>query len=745
LKQVIARGGDVTVAEVPQPVCGVNDVLVRTAFSVISTGTETWAIDSTNPLSASDLVSSSSMIEKATRLSRDVLQKEGAAGLLDYAKAVRNPEIPLGYSSAGVVMEVGRNVKDVLVGDKMACAGEGKACHAEVVSVPRNLAAKVPEGLSMKDAAFSTIGAIAIHAVRTASVQIGETVGVIGAGLVGNLVAQLAKAAGCKVVCLDLREDRLALVKELGGADLTLRVSDPAIFAHVLHFTRGRGLDHVMVCAATSNSDPLNLAARIARNRGRVVVVGRVGMDIERKDFFQKELTLLMSRSLGPGRYDPIYEDQGVDYPLEYVRWTLNRNMESFMDTVADGKVVVDKLVGGEFQLASATDAYASLTTQSKTAVLLSYERAASEATTKKKAVDDEVASSQRAKQRKTERPHPYTLTPITGRINVALVGPGNFAKETLIPVLRAADKDFNLRWVVSSNPLNATKVAKRYRFEKSTCDYDDVLTDPEMNLVVIASPNNLHFPMLRDAMSAGKLALVEKPLCVTRDEFEEVKRLHSQTGMPVIVGFNRRYAPLVLKMKEAMKGLDGPFFITYRVNAGFVAASRWSQDPSVGGGRIIHECCHFFDLFNFLLLPPPSPGQPSSPGPEIMVQSAGINGSTTVSRDNIAIALKYPGGSLANLVYVATGSKDMDRERIEVFAQGTSMVIDDFRELNVYGEKPETVRLSKPEKGHANEFAELVKLLRGTPSSIISTEEVYSATELTLRVDEAARNALVA
>jgi predicted dehydrogenase len=319
---------------------------------------------------------------------------------------------------------------------------------------------------------------------------------------------------------------------------------------------------------------------------------------------------------------------------------------------------------------------------------------------------------------------------PVVGKINAAVVGPGNFAKEILIPLMRASP-DYNLRWVVSSNPTHATRVAERYRFEKSTCEYDDALKDPQTNLVVITAPNNLHYPMLAAAMRASKTALVEKPLCITRGEFEEIKKLHGELNQPVIVGFNRRYAPLVLKIKEKMKKIDGPFVIDYRVNAGFVLASRWSQDPSVGGGRIIHECCHFFDLFNFLL---------GRDDPEIVVRSAGINGSSSVARDNLSITLDYPDGSMATLLYVAMGSKDMDRERMEVFAQGNSFVLDDFKELRVYGAQPETVTLGRPDKGHSTEFAELAKFLHGSSSSIITSEEVFSATELTFRVDEAAR-----
>jgi predicted dehydrogenase/threonine dehydrogenase-like Zn-dependent dehydrogenase len=710
MKQVVARAGRVEVIDVPRPVCPENGVLVRTEYSVISTGTESWAIGSTEPIGTSKVVKSSALVSKAYRLSKDVLRQEGVAGVRDYVEAVRHPELPLGYSSSGVVLEIGRNVTDLVAGERVACAGEGKASHSEYAVVPRKLVAKVPQNLSMKDAAFSTVGAIALHAVRTAGLQIGESVGVMGAGLVGNLVAQIAKASGCKVACFDLRDDRLELARKL-GVDLVLRSDDSMLSSHVLSITGGVGLDHVFVCASSSSSDPINVAAGLARSRGQVIVVGRVGMEVERKEFYQKELRMLMTRSLGPGRYDPVYEEKGVDYPIEYVRWTLNRNMEAFMDIVKSGTVKVESLVGGEYPLASAAEAYESLDSKSKMTVLLRYDR-------------PEANPTQPVKQRES------SIRPKSGKINIALVGPGAFAKETMIPLLRSSP-NFNLRWLVSSSPIHAKQLERRYRFDQSTCDYEEVLSDKDLDLLVITSPNNLHFSMLSSAMRAGKLALVEKPLCITREEFEELKEIQVKSGLPIIVGFNRRYSPLVLEMKKRMVAMDGPFVINYRVNAGFVPPSRWSQDPNLGGGRIIHECCHFFDLFNFLLSPKE---------PRISVEVAGISGSNSVARDNVSVTLRYPNGSLATLLYVAMGSKALDRERIEVHAEKNSMVLDDFKEISFYGTTRDSIKLPRADKGHREELEQVARLVRGKQSSVITTEEVFRTNELTFKVDEASR-----
>ena len=723
MKQVIAVAGRVEVSEVPRPKCDDNGILVETAFSVISTGTETWTIDSTEPLSPTAIVKDSSKLSKAVDLSRKVIREEGVQGFSDYFNSVRHPEFPIGYSSAGTVIEVGRRVSDISVGDRVACGGEGKAVHAEIASVPRNLVAKVPDGVETCEAAFSTIGAIAVHAFRQSKAQIGENVAVIGAGLVGNLVSQIAHAAGCRVVTLDLKEERLALAREL-GADMALRSDDQNLLLHLSHFTRGRWFDTVLVCAATTSSEPINLASKILRGRGRLVVVGRVGMDLERKDFYQKELELAMSRSLGPGRYDPVYEEKGVDYPVEYVRWTLNRNMESFLGLVETKRVNVASLVGGEFPMDRAPDAYSFLQAQPKVAVVLTYPNASAQ-----KSASQQTAATSFAAGTVTFPK--YLSKPTKGRINTALVGPGNFAKEILIPILRR-NQDFNLKWVVSSNPVHAKQIAGRYHFEKATCDYADVLADPETTLVVIAAPNNLHYSMTMDAIRAGKAVFVEKPLCLTSSELDDIERAQKESGVPVFVGFNRRYAPQILKIKEAMKKIDGPYLVTFRANVGFIPTTRWVQDPEIGGGRIIAECCHFFDLFNFLF----SEAKPIS----VKVSSAEVNGSSSVALDNVTVTLKYPDGSVATLVYVALGSKEMDRERLELFGQGVSIVLEDFKRLTIFGPQSLRENLPRQDKGWAAEFRELSKFLKGEKSSMISFEESRDASKLTIRVNDEVR-----
>jgi predicted dehydrogenase/threonine dehydrogenase-like Zn-dependent dehydrogenase len=705
MKQVIAEAGKVKVVDVPVPQCKDAEVLVRAEYSLISTGTETWTLDSTKPIGAGDLVGNSSRLRKAANLAADVVRKEGVRGLADYVKTVRNPEVALGYSLSGTVVKIGKKVTDISVGERVACAGEGFASHAEYVAVPRNLVAKVPEGVSMKDAAFTTLGAIAIHGFRRSSASIGESVAVIGVGLVGSLVVQVCRNAGCRVVALDFRRDRLELALKM-GASIGLTIGDPDLMFHLSYFTKGRGVDSVIVCASSQSNDPVNLASKLARDRAKVTIVGRVGMDFDRKDYYQKELDVSMSRSLGPGRYDSRYEEQGVDYPAGYVRWTLNRNMESFLQMLADKRIVVDELVGEEFEVERAVEAYEALERTQKVALVLRYPNGEAQGLT---------TGIREVYKSRSE-----------GSFGVALVGPGNYAKDVLLPLLRK-NKRFSLRWVVASDPLHGRQIAKRYHFFGFATDLGEPLADPETDLVLISAPNYLHAQMVMECARAGKAVFVEKPLCINPDELAEIVRVQSETGARIAVGFNRRYAPLVLKLKQKLAGLDGPFLINYRANTDLVPATRWTQDPALGGGRVIHEACHFFDLFNFII---------GSRRPRVSVTSTDINSSTTVARDNFVATLKYPEGSVASLTYSALGTRSMDRERMEVFAGGHAFVIEDFRRLYTYGPAKEENKLNGQDKGHARELDEVLNMLASKPSSLITFEEAVDAMKTTFEVD---------
>ncbi|HZW84616.1 MAG TPA: bi-domain-containing oxidoreductase, partial [Nitrososphaerales archaeon] len=591
-----------------------------------------------------------------------------------------------------------------------ACAGEGKAIHAEYVAVPRNLVARVPPGVTLEEASFGTIGAIALHGFRQSGAKIGESVCVIGVGLVGNVVSQIAKAAGCKVIAIDQRSDRLSLAKASGITN-AFSSDDPRLTEHISALTDGAGADKVIICAATGSSDPVNQASRLTRDRGRVTIVGRIGMDLERKDYYQKELEVSMSRSLGPGRYDPVYEEDGVDYPIGYVRWTLNRNMGGFLGLVAEGSVDIMKVVGARFPVTEAPKAYGSLKNGEVVAVLLEY-------------VDS-------PKGQMSERTESLGFKPRQGRVEIALVGPGNFAKEVLIPSLRG-DPSYDLRWLVSSNPLHAKQLGERYRFQKCSTSFEEPLADPEVKAVFISTPNNLHFPMVVKAARAGKVVFVEKPLCLSGLELNEIQKVQTETGARIVVGFNRRYAPLAKLMKKGLDSLDGPMLINYRVNADFIPRTRWVQDPQVGGGRVIAECCHFVDFFNFLT---------GLKDPQVGVTCVGVNGTSTVARDNIVATLKYGDGSVANLTYSALGNRELNRERVEAFKQGTAFVLDDFKSLHVLEPgRPHEHGSAHQDKGHKAELVEIAKMMRGEPNEVVSFEDVISTTLTTLEMDRLTR-----
>jgi predicted dehydrogenase/threonine dehydrogenase-like Zn-dependent dehydrogenase len=710
MKLVVAEAGEVKVLEVPRPVCGPGDVLVKTAYSVISTGTESWSIDSTEPISPRDLAGDTPRLQKALRLANEVREKEGVRGLVDYVKTVRRPRVTLGYSLTGEVIEVGKRVTDISIGENVACVGEGKASHAEFAAVPRNLVTKIPAEVDMQSAAFVALGAIAIHALRQSQAQVGDSVVVIGAGLVGNLVVQACKAAGCRVAAIDAQPQRLDLAK-LSGADLVALNTDEKLLDHIQHFTRGRGADVVFICASTASSDPVNTASAVARDRGLVLIVGRVGMDFDRKLYYQKELNIRMSRSLGPGRYDPAYEEKGVDYPLGYVRWTLNRNMESFLDLLGQGSIKVQGLVEGVVPVEEASRAYERVKSGNKVAILLQYG-------------GGKVPTSSATSV-------PLLVRPADGKVGVALIGPGGFAKETLLPLLRT-EKDFDLRWVISSNPTHALDAAQRYHVQNCGTDLDDALRDLAVGLVVISTPNNLHYEMATRAAKAGKVAFVEKPLCTKEEDLRDFER-SKETGSRIIVGFNRRYSSYALELKSTMGRLNGPFLINYRVNSDLAPLSRWSEDPEVGGGRVIHECCHFFDLFNFLL---------GSRATSASVIPTEVSGSTSVSVDNFVATLKYADGSVASLTYSSLGNKNAERERIEVFGQGTVMVLDDFKCLTTYNRAGQRNTFEHgPDKGHRSEFLELAKLLKGRPHSLVSFDEIVAAMRDTFMVDTQLRS----
>lgn len=708
MKQVLVKKGHVIVEDVPVPICGDNEVLVANAYSVISAGTELSTI---KRFSLPNLLMDSALIKKALVYAKE----RGAKEAMSTAKEFRDALMPLGYSSAGIVIAIGKNISDIDVGDKVACAGAGKANHTEVVAVPRNLVTKIPEEVSFEEAAFTTLGAIAMHGIRRAGRQFGETIVVLGAGLIGQLAIQIAKAAGYKVIAADKDPKRAELSKRM-GADIGLVVGKDDLAKEVLYHTDGVGADAVVIYAATASNEPVNQSMKIARKKGRIVVVGDVGLNIDRAPFYEKELDLLISRSYGPGRYDPLYEEKGIDYPIDYVRWTENRNMRAFLELLGEKKMDMGPLLEAVriFPIEEAEKAYELLASdrEKPLSVLLKYDY--SRYYTPKGEV-------------KLQRSFPISPRAVEGKINVAVIGAGNFARNILLPLLSRIP-EYNLKAIVTATAANAKQVASKYKAEYCTTDYKEVLKDDDIDLVMITTRHNLHYPMIIDAAKAGKAIYVEKPMCLTEEELNEIIKVISETKIPLIVGFNRRYAPLAVKAKQLLKQKHRPYLINYRVNAGFVPKDHWIQDPKVGGGRIIGECCHFFDLFNYFV---------EAEVESISVKSIPVNDTTVAAQDNSVAVLKWTDGSLTTLTYTALGHPDLPKERIEIFANGGGMTIDDFVELKLYGFKEKGIKLKRQDKGHRNQLMELARFLKEGKSNIIPFEESVKAMRITFEVEK--------
>src|SRR6267154_5412451 len=590
MKQLLQQvsGGEIEVVDVPAPKLLAGCVLVRTAASLVSVGTER----------ASSEFARKNLLQKARMrpdLVREVWNKVRRDGVVSTMSAVRSrmdqPSAP-GYSSAGTVIAVGEGVTDIRPGDRVACAGAGHAVHAEFACIPRLLLARIPPDskVSFDHAAATTVGAVALHGVRTADVKLGDIVGVIGLGLLGQLTVQILKAAGCRVVGMDLARSRVDLALRL-GADTASDSSTGFVDACVQH-SRGRGLDAVLIAAQTTSSHPVNLAAEAARDRAVIVAVGAVGMELERRPYYEKELDFRISRSYGPGRYDAAFEQKGVDYPIGYVRWTETRNMEAFLELLADRKIDVDALITHHFPIEQAQSAYELITGKSEQSflgVLITY--------------PDFVEATRFVPVALQERSNALAAESVS--IGLGLLGAGNFATSTLLPAIKHVGGS-TLIAVCAANGSHSHHTAKKFGFKYSATDEESLIHDPSINTIVISTRHHLHARQVIAALKAGKHVFCEKPLCLNEDELRNIVRVYEEQqsgGKPLLmVGFNRRFAPLAVRLKRFLHGINEPLALHYRVNAGFIPPDHWLNDPEQGGGRIIGDVCHFVDFLSFLV-----------------------------------------------------------------------------------------------------------------------------------------------
>jgi predicted dehydrogenase/threonine dehydrogenase-like Zn-dependent dehydrogenase len=712
--------GKATVVDVPTPQAHAGEILVHVGASLVSAGTERMVVEFAEKnvlkkaLARPDLVQQ--VIDKASR--------EGIVSTLSSVRRRLDTDMALGYSNAGAVMEVGEGVSEFKVGDRVACAGGGFAAHAEFVRIPRNLAARIPPPTSSRseiefeEAAFTTVGAIGLQGLRLAKPQLGETVVVIGLGLIGLLVVQLARAAGCTVVGMDIDERRCQLAQEL-GCSIASTTADQ-MRSVVAAVTGGKGADNVLITASTKSNEPVILAGDIARDCGRVVVVGAVGLEIPRKTYYEKELFFCVSRSYGPGRYDPAYEQFGRDYPIGYVRWTENRNMQAFLQLLAEGRVDVKKLITHRFDIQQADQAYELITAKTHepfTGIVIRYPTATNTA------------------RRIELTPSNEAHTVATGKVTLGMLGAGNFVTAVLLPVVKNTG-NVELVGIASASGASARAAGGRYRFSYCSSDYQEILQDPRINTVVIATRHNLHAAQVIAALEAGKHVFCEKPLCLSEHELQEIsdtyQRTRAHSSRPLLmVGYNRRFAPFATQMRDFLIHTGEPLMMQYRINAGFLPPTHWTQRPEEGGGRVLGEVCHFIDFFVWLS------------GRRITSVDASVlpNGGK-YRDDNLTATLEFEDGSIGTVTYVANGDKSFPKERIEVFGGGSVATLDDFRVLTTTraGRRKTFRSRLRPDKGHAEEWQVYTKAISSGDRAPISFEELVNVSQACFRLLDSVR-----
>ncbi|MFQ5495274.1 MAG: bi-domain-containing oxidoreductase [Phycisphaerae bacterium] len=710
MRQVVQnyRSGELSVEDVPVPVCKPGGVVVRVAYSLVSAGTERMKVSQARM----NLVQ---MARARPDKVRQVAESVRQVGLKETVAKVRermDTLTPLGYSLSGTVVEVGPGLDEFTVGDRVACAGEAVACHAEFVAVPRNLCAAVPDGVEMPDAAFATVGAIAMNGVRQAGVTIGDSVLVIGLGLVGLLAVQILKAAGCRVIGVDLDPARLDLARRC-GAEQALARDDAALEDSIQQATDGLGVDVAYVAASTKSADPMELSGRVVRDRGKVVIVGMVPVEADWQTYYGKELSVIMSRSYGPGRYDPNFERTGIDYPVGYVRWTLRRNLSAFLSLIESGQVTPTAMKPETFDIGSAPQAYKQLhESPGKHAVgiLFRYpldadiERTTGTGTADTGGPNGRAGSNGRAAHARSTN----------ATIGVGLIGAGNFTTATLIPAIKCLP-NVNRRAICSAGGLSARSAARRHGFAYAASDYRELLDDRTIDAVVIGTHHDTHARFAAEAARAGKHVFVEKPLALTPDQLDEVIAAQAETGRIIMPGFNRRFSPLAVAVRDFFAQRSSPIEIVCRVNAGTLKADSWYQDAEEGGWRIISEGCHFVDLIQFLC------------GCPVVRTSAEMIGGHIPGRqnDNCTAMLKMADGSLGVLVYVANGDPRFEKERIEVFGQGRVGVIKNWHRARLMG-GGRTKVIKGADKGHRAEMAAFTRAVAcGEPSPLPFAEAV--------------------
>jgi len=687
------KNGSILIDDIPVPKVSMNSLLIKTSKSLVSSGTERMLLE----FGKANLIKKG--LKQPDKL-KMVIDKISTDGLKPTIEAVLNKldqPIPLGYCNVGVIHEIGKNVENFKKGDRVISNGN----HAEVVNVPINLCAKVPQEVSDEEAAFTVLAAIALQGIRLVKPTLGELVVVTGLGLIGLLTVQLLKANGCRVLGLDFDKDKLSLAKKFGAEVVDLSNENPLNVAEI--FSRGRGVDAAIITTSTASNEPIHQATQMCRKRGRIVLVGVAGLNLSRDDFFKKEITFQVSTSYGPGRYDPNYEEKGQDYPIGYVRWTEQRNFEAVLDMMAQGTLSVKPLISHRFEITEAYKAYDLIVkTNSLLGVLLTYPNA------------DKIKINRKIFFKKDE-----IKKSSNNKVKVNFLGSGNYAKSILIPMFKASGA--HLGNIASKTGVSGVNIGRKYGFSETTTDSNILFNDINADAIVIATRHNNHAEFVEKALKLKKHVFVEKPLCLNIDEMERIKESYSSSNI-LMVGFNRRFAPQVIKVKSLLKNVIEPKAIIMTINAGKIAKDHWTHDLKIGGGRIIGEACHFIDLLLFLI------------GKNIIDYQIQYMDSST--KDTAIIQLNFEDGSTGTIHYYANGSKNFPKERLEIFSGGGVLQLDNYRKLTGYGwpgfKKMNLWQQDKGQRGCVKAFIDAIAKGDKPP---IPIEEIFEVSKISIKL----------
>ncbi|HMZ45005.1 MAG TPA: bi-domain-containing oxidoreductase [Anaerolineales bacterium] len=709
MKQLLQniKNGNTTVEDIPIPTPREGQALIKVAASLVSAGTERMVVE----------FAEKSYLGKARSrpdLVKQTLDKAKREGIMPTVNAVFNrldQPMALGYSTAGTIVALGKNMQGFKVGQRVACAGGGYATHAEYNVVPRNLLTPLPKNVDFESAAFTTLGAIALHGLRLAEPQLGENVAVIGLGLLGLMTIQLAAAAGCNVLGIDLDPKRIKLASSLGLEAVSRQNAESASAAHFA--TANRGFDSIIICADTPSNDPVELAGVIARDRAKVVATGAVGLNFPRKIYYEKEISFINSRSYGPGRYDSNYEENGNDYPIGYIRWTEGRNFQAVVDLMASGKLKVTPLISHRFDIIEGVKAYEVITGKRKEpflGVVLKYPE----------------------EKMKEERKivFPSIAHRSSSVVKLGVLGAGLYANATLLPVLKD-NKDYELIGIASSGGLHAQHSGKKFGFQYATSSEDEIINDPKINTVAILTRHDTHADLAIKALKAGKHVFVEKPLAINSNQLSVVsKQLLKTDHCLLTTGFNRRFSPLARSLKSQLASLQEPKHLHYRVNAGFIPANHWTQDEAIGGGRIIGEACHFIDTLTFLVGALP-----------VKVSAQALPNNGKYREDNVSMTFTFADGSIGVVDYLANGDKSMPKERLEVFCGGMVAILDDYVSLNVVKDGKRKEEKGAQDKGWRGEMAAFAEAVQGKGEAPIPYGQIIAVTKSTFAAVESIRS----